>query len=333
MHEVSLPLIVAGGIVVMVLAGSATSWALIAWRLQRGEDLLPYQPREPVPWTGWHMVALVSAFLLLQVGAGLAMLDLARSDLQPPAGQTAAGSQPAGKSAKAIDDNEPNAHHDEADEHKHVDPAELAAILLANAAVNALMGLATVAVLRFGRAGASWADLGFSLAHLRSDVGIGVLAFLAVSVPVYALNALLTPLMPGEHPIIIFVREAPTASSFVLAACAAVVLAPMVEELLFRVVLQGWLEVNPLAVSNSPASIDSARVPIAWRPIVVSAGVFALLHYSHGAAPVPLFVLALALGFLYQRTHRIWPSLTVHVLLNLASLAALWIASTEEMLK
>lgn len=58
-------------------------------------------------------------------------------------------------------------------------------------------------------------------------------------------------------------------------------------------------------------------------PITVCSALFALMHYSHGPDFIPLFFLALGLGYLYRRTHRITPSLVVHFLLNLTSMLAL----------
>lgn len=58
-------------------------------------------------------------------------------------------------------------------------------------------------------------------------------------------------------------------------------------------------------------------------PITTTAAIFALMHWSHGPDFVPLFFLALGLGYLYRRTHRITPSLVVHFLLNLTSMMAL----------
>jgi membrane protease YdiL (CAAX protease family) len=58
-------------------------------------------------------------------------------------------------------------------------------------------------------------------------------------------------------------------------------------------------------------------------PIVTSAAVFAAMHASHGPDPIPLFLLAIGLGYLYQRTHRILPCIVVHFLLNACSLGAL----------
>jgi membrane protease YdiL (CAAX protease family) len=58
-------------------------------------------------------------------------------------------------------------------------------------------------------------------------------------------------------------------------------------------------------------------------PTAVSALLFAGMHLGQGPAPVPLFVLALGLGYLYERTHRILPSITVHLLLNATTMVIL----------
>ncbi|MFN0016798.1 MAG: type II CAAX prenyl endopeptidase Rce1 family protein [Pirellulaceae bacterium] len=66
-----------------------------------------------------------------------------------------------------------------------------------------------------------------------------------------------------------------------------------------------------------------------WLPIYVSSIIFALMHYSHGLAWIPLTFLALGLGYIYQRTHRILPSITVHFCLNALSMAAFWVQMFE----
>ncbi|HVX61848.1 MAG TPA: CPBP family intramembrane glutamic endopeptidase [Pirellulales bacterium] len=82
---------------------------------------------------------------------------------------------------------------------------------------------------------------------------------------------------------------------------------------------------------SGPATSDGrAEGPNAggmrWRSasVAISSLVFSLLHLGHGADPVPLFFLALALGYLYQRTGRLLPSVVVHFCLNTCSLIALW---------
>ncbi len=68
---------------------------------------------------------------------------------------------------------------------------------------------------------------------------------------------------------------------------------------------------------------QSAEPRLRLWPIVASALVFALLHYSHGPDWVPLTVLALGLGYVYQRTGSVLPSIIVHMLLNTCSYAIL----------
>jgi len=41
-----------------------------------------------------------------------------------------------------------------------------------------------------------------------------------------------------------------------------------------------------------------------------------MMHIGQGAAPIPLFFLALALGYLYRQTGRLWPCIMVHMILN-----------------
>jgi membrane protease YdiL (CAAX protease family) len=82
--------------------------------------------------------------------------------------------------------------------------------------------------------------------------------------------------------------------------------------------------VSAAKLPKRPAGDDGPTSAfLRWLPIVCSAGVFALLHVGHGPDPIPLFVFALALGYLYQRTGRILPSLTLHFLLNGVSLVML----------
>lgn len=71
-------------------------------------------------------------------------------------------------------------------------------------------------------------------------------------------------------------------------------------------------------------AVSPAAPRTAWAPIVASSTVFAVLHLGHGPAPIPLFFLALVLGWLFQRTGRIAPSVIVHFCLNGMSMLALF---------
>lgn len=74
---------------------------------------------------------------------------------------------------------------------------------------------------------------------------------------------------------------------------------------------------------ESPAQAPGLDRP-AWWPILVSSLFFALAHLSHGPDLVALFVLAMGLGYLYQRTHRIIPCIVIHFLVNSLSMVQLW---------
>jgi membrane protease YdiL (CAAX protease family) len=185
-----------------------------------------------------------------------------------------------------------------------------------------------------------------------------------------------------------------------VAVIMAVAIAPLYEEFVFRVLLQGWLEsVWSRIGQNRP---ELRRFPISWVPIVLPAAMFAMTHLRYATAPlstqllvsiflwqlaaelfvlgmavallrfsagataadmgwqprkllsdallglvslliviipiriiqetvvnlvatrnwdfaldpVPLFFLALVFGWLYHRTHRIAPSLVLHMAFN-----------------
>jgi membrane protease YdiL (CAAX protease family) len=189
-------------------------------------------------------------------------------------------------------------------------------------------------------------DLGWSIQNISRDVWVGLVAFLLISAPVYAIQYLLVEILklPSEHPLIELVKKDP--DSLIVAVGAAVVIAPFTEEFLFRVLLQGWLERIPghrgetrilllggaevvseagVAKTASQKSIEAAESRPAIWPVVVSSAVFALMHYSHGVDPIPLFVLALGLGFVYRQTHSILPCIIVHLLFNAFSLALLMV--------
>jgi membrane protease YdiL (CAAX protease family) len=61
--------------------------------------------------------------------------------------------------------------------------------------------------------------------------------------------------------------------------------------------------------------VESYALP-SWAPILISGTLFGLAHYGHGVSPVPLILLGIIMGYLYQRTHRVTPSIVCHFLFN-----------------
>ena len=193
-----------------------------------------------------------------------------------------------------------------------------------------------------------------------------------------------------------------------VAVAMAVVVAPLVEEFFFRVLLQGWMEAVWSRQRRKHRELRAA--PAAWLPIALPAALFALMHlrsskvplapqyqaglylgqvaavglmlglaivllrFAAGATaadlgwkpaklrsdaklgllallavigpvlalqialvmlvkstgincaldPIPLFPLALVFGMLYHRTHRIAPSLVLHMAFNATSILLLF---------
>jgi hypothetical protein len=84
------------------------------------------------------------------------------------------------------------------------------------------------------------------------------------------------------------------------------------------------LAVDESLLDSEPPRRGIAGLPYGWFPILISSTAFGFAHFGYGPEPVPLFLLALVLGFLYQRTHRIVPSIIAHALFNLFTMIILW---------
>ena len=66
--------------------------------------------------------------------------------------------------------------------------------------------------------------------------------------------------------------------------------------------------------------VHTVQPKFAYWPILVSSACFALIHWGQGLAPIPLFVLALGLGYLFRQTGSLIACITVHFLLNFYSM-------------
>ncbi|MBA2115157.1 CPBP family intramembrane glutamic endopeptidase [Bremerella alba] len=79
---------------------------------------------------------------------------------------------------------------------------------------------------------------------------------------------------------------------------------------------------QPLETANAEPAYPS-RPSLMVFPIFISSIIFALLHFGQGGAPIPLFFLALGLGYVYQKRRTMTPSLVVHMMLNGQSMVLL----------
>jgi len=364
---------IAGTLLFALLFGSFYLWSRAIVRLMEGRPLVEFEARRPTPW---GLVDLIVIFAIV-VGTLMGLQSLAMELFDIP---------------------QQTPTHE-------MDARQLAAVLFSSS-LGMLVGCVVSVGLLLAR-GASWKDLGVQASRLFDDVKLGGMAFVMLAPPMYLLQFVLTRIWPSEHPIQKLLLEDPDVAIIAGGMLTAMIIAPLTEEIFFRLIFQGWMEkfsvlatklqrgyyvmsltgaeqsqreikavflgdysgqtfvASDLAVdSTKPAAeaepeADTADVgaqadatvdwenPYAapgadspeakpqptseafanprpsWWPIFVSATIFALLHWGHGPDPAPLFLLALGLGFLYHRTHRILPCIVVHFLVNSLSMAAL----------
>jgi membrane protease YdiL (CAAX protease family) len=158
--------------------------------------------------------------------------------------------------------------------------------------------------------GATVADLGLAPLRPREDATLAVVGLAVVLAPLLALNAWLTTIKPYEHPVIDLLTTNRDAWGIALVIATACIAAPIGEELVFRRILQGWLE-------KLVPSADGM-----WA-IGIASLAFAAAHAGQGLAYIPLFPLGIVLGWLARRTGSIIPSILLHALFNAVSVALL----------
>ena len=258
----------------IVLAGCVFVCYVAASRLRRGRPLLRRRRRRPVPWGPGG--AILAVYALANAALFLVLDTTDVEAAQPPDGIEARLTLGA------------------------------AAIY---ASVYALLAWIAIVGLRVG--GARAPDFGWPydrtdwIGPLVRDARHGVAGWLAMLPPVYLIQIVLVVLLeqPSSHPAIEQIHRDPTGQLLVATAMMAVAVAPLFEELVFRVLLQGWLE----RVAGSRR---------AWWPIVVSSLAFAGAHTGQGFAPIPLFVLSLGFGYVYRQTHRFASCAAMHAAFN-----------------
>ena len=170
-------------------------------------------------------------------------------------------------------------------------------------------------------------QLGLHCARCGQNMAIGFLAYF-LAAPLVAIVLLVANAWfeRTPHAIETLVRNSPTAVNVTITSFTAVVVAPLFEELLFRGILQRWLQkLGPqltsllrfLVRSILPVRADfDAQKWGPWLAIMCSSLAFALLHANAWPAPIPLFVLSLFLGYLAYRTAGLVAPITLHATFN-----------------
>ncbi len=198
---------------------------------------------------------------------------------------------------------------------------------------------------------------GLKPGSLIQDLKLGFYGFLLFVPPMLLLQAVLTNFWEYEHPTMEMASPNSPLLAIVSAWWTATIVAPVSEEVLFRVVLLGWLlrcfanpndfaggliggtvrpettqseqgliaddpqEVNPYASSASTyTSKPEFQHQKTWAPVFIVALLFAAVHIGQGPAPIPIFFLALGLCYIYRQTGSVVPCIVTHFLLNTFSM-------------
>lgn len=306
------------GFLLLLIAASLSAWIRLIGKWRRGEPLLEHRPHAPVVWGGSEVIALICSIFIFQLAARQVTLGFYGIPFE--------------------------AQPDEI-------PGHVLATMLAGNGVAMLMVVAVGVALFAWHGARSLADFGLSLAPktLLSDLRLAAGAFIVALLPVYTLQFILMQWMPQQHVVLEMIRDQPDPLLLIAAGFTVVIAAPLAEEFVFRLALQGWLErreqsrfaalrpPNASAPAGNPESEAAVTLPPPTSahaedhqaaetsalgrvqglvPVLVSSLIFALLHAGSGAAPISLFPLALILGYLYLRTGRLLPCVFMHAIFN-----------------
>lgn len=154
-----------------------------------------------------------------------------------------------------------------------------------------------------------WADFGIRRQGLLEDLRFGLWGVLLAQLPVQLVNYPLQSLRSAKpHVMLQLLQDSQHDSPMMIwIAVAVVIMAPVIEEFLFRVLLQGALEreVSPLwAIVLTAAAFVGTHMMVDWGP---------------------LFPLALILGYVYYRRHSFLSVVVLHSLFNAVNLlCAIW---------
>jgi membrane protease YdiL (CAAX protease family) len=329
----------------MVL-GMVLAWAWALGRFWRGLRILPNRPIVPlrrVPWGAptVFLVVVLYGLVHIEVSAAYAAATGRHAPVVKQADQAKPepgdNARPAVDKPKAVDNNEMT----------QVD------ILVQVAAINGLLLLLVPPLARL-TSGAALADFGLSLAGWRRQLALGVGAALLTTPAVIAIQiAAVQVWRSRKHPVEEMVLESFSPGIALLAVASTMILAPMIEELLFRAIVQRSLtrfagprgSAIPFAKdqaytelagdefaaqgdakstssgeatgSDQETALDRAgSEPRSFLAIVSTSLLFASMHAPQWPAPIAIFVLSLVLGVLYQRTGSLLAAIAMHGTFN-----------------
>lgn len=313
--------LLAGGLILIILCGAA--YCAVWHRSRPRENIFPHARRyRHVPWDWPDLLIIVASYMVVP---GFAIIFLQSVNLLP---------RPADPTAPTL--------------------AEQKAVMTTAAFI-------TPVSLAFGL-GAMWFQSRTKLRHIglspwrwRPSLFLAFAMFVIVSPLVLGVSYLANNAMvwlggaPAKHPLQQMLGPNASDLTWIMLTIQAVVIAPLVEEIVFRGVLMPWLSyrrwggwaamgvgvliafsvsnehpwapVIALGVSLLGVAVTLHRTGEQWahRSIVGTSILFALTHAAVWPSPIPLLILGLALGWASHRTRSLIAPIVLHMLFNSVS--------------
>ncbi len=336
----SLIVIIIRGLLSAAATGMIVAWVWLVFRTRSGEPVRLGRLVDISPFPPWGSATVLLAFLAY-VMVNVGVIGLYQAKVERPG--AAAPAIPRSESPQAAKPDRAPAPSESSTRHDQALPRLSNTEQMGMSAVVDLILIVLLPILVRLTSGARVRDLGASARYWRAQVGLGLIAGLITIPVVYLIQGLSVRIWTSnEHRLGTMLREECSQHSMSLALITAVVLAPAMEELLFRGLLQRWLiklfarAVSASVAANAPeitiatpdalAGDESTEQPalVTWTSpaalgIVSTSLVFAAVHAPQWPAPIPLFVFSVALGVVFQRTGSLIAATIMHAMLNAIS--------------
>ena len=215
------------------------AWAWLIWRLLTGQSILPERPlviRGEPSWGAGTVLLIFLGYLGVSFLASVSYPWVAEK-----------------LSAKAA--------------MLPVAEVPLSHLMLLNTVVEVVMIILVPVVVSL-TCGARLREFGLGFDGWRRQAAVGVVATLIAAPPVNAIQFLATRIWAYQrHPVQEMIFKEFSLRVAGIAIVTAVILAPMFEELLFRGLLQSWLETLFERRAIPSTSSSTQRMPLLWRQL------------------------------------------------------------------